>query len=465
MLELIDTMAKNKEMAEIEEQTEQTRAEAKKPLHFLYVILNIIRHGETCELVKACILMIKNDKDALRKLLSQYDPIYADAINYHKKKKQIGNSVADKQLILIEQLLDQNKGAVLFLSPYFAPEKLADGYFQRVKAVDELVPANVLRIYVSWLNLLDGEIPRIKIWDETHIEISYPQKDPYWNLRIHDLAKKTKVTYYQSVTFANHAITEDPNIYKIIDLHGAYPEEERMYDKGIQADYDEEQEKDIINTANKIVCVSNGMITHISNKYPKHTGKYILMPIYSMPLDRIPAIAKKNSSELIVVYSGGFQKWQCIDDVKIAIKRGKAKCRYEIYSKEIAYIEKSWEWRRLKEKVSFMSLNKEELFERLEKAHYGFVLRENNIVNQVACPTKLIEYIEHGVVPICNNSPIGDFMKLGMSYVPFQDFLEGKLPDENGRLKMAKNNLQVLLKLSAISEKGKEVIGALFERG
>ena len=43
---------------------------------------------------------------------------------------------------------------------------------------------------------------------------------------------------------------------------------------------------------------------------------------------------------------------------------------------------------------------KEELGECLNKIKYGFVLRANVEVNRVATPTKLSNYISHGIIPI-----------------------------------------------------------------
>ncbi len=42
----------------------------------------------------------------------------------------------------------------------------------------------------------------------------------------------------------------------------------------------------------------------------------------------------------------------------------------------------------------------EELSQYLKNASYGFVLRDDNIVNNVATPTKFSTYLSYGVVPI-----------------------------------------------------------------
>ena len=59
----------------------------------------------------------------------------------------------------------------------------------------------------------------------------------------------------------------------------------------------------------------------------------------------------------------------------------------------------------------------------MSTCHLGFVLRDDVLVNRVACPTKLLEYIQYGVLPIVLSDAIGDFKELGYKYIGLDDFV------------------------------------------
>lgn len=50
----------------------------------------------------------------------------------------------------------------------------------------------------------------------------------------------------------------------------------------------------------------------------------------------------------------------------------------------------------------------EELYKYYSIAHYGFLLRDDHVLNEVAAPTKLTEYLYYGIVPILKFEEIGD---------------------------------------------------------
>ena len=75
---------------------------------------------------------------------------------------------------------------------------------------------------------------------------------------------------------------------------------------------------------------------------------------------------------------------------------------------------------------------------------YGLLLREDSAVNTVACPTKLLEYVSHGIVPVLRSEKIGDIRELGLGYVREADLMEGRLPLEAERLALAEQNAAIL---------------------
>ena len=95
-----------------------------------------------------------------------------------------------------------------------------------------------------------------------------------------------------------------------------------------------------------------------------------------------------------------------------------------------------------------------ELLHAYRQCHFGLLLREDTIINHIACPTKLVEYIAMGIVPILESPQIGDFESLGMRFVRLQDLVSRQLPDEETRNHMAEENLLVFDRLHGIQAAG-----------
>lgn len=84
------------------------------------------------------------------------------------------------------------------------------------------------------------------------------------------------------------------------------------------------------------------------------------------------------------------------------------------------------------------------------------------IVNKVACPTKLIEYLEHGIIPIVLQPEIGDFNKMGYRYILNDDFLEGKIPNHDVLEQMKIENYKILETLKIEKETAINTLEELF---
>jgi hypothetical protein len=95
------------------------------------------------------------------------------------------------------------------------------------------------------------------------------------------------------------------------------------------------------------------------------------------------------------------------------------------------------------------SATQKEVFETASDCDFGLLLRESNVVNRVACPTKLIEYLAAGVVPVLDAPDVGDFVDLGMQFVPIDEFMRGHFPSPEERRRIAIHNLAVCERLRA----------------
>lgn len=351
-------------------------------------------------------------------------------------------------LKLINLQRNCGKKTIVFMAPYFSKSRLSDGYFQRVQAIDDLFGEDLLAVYCSWLDSdEDSGLWRYTVWDERHIEISFPQQDEVSWIRVQQIIHAAGIVYHHSITFADERITCSPSLLKIVDLHGAYPEELRMYGRTWRARQSERQEQLAVKNAQYILCVSNQMLVHIRKKYCGNVGgKYIILPILKQSLlTQEKEFNKPYNGIYEVVYAGGMQKWQGIKEMRNAICKAQGDFFYRICTAEPQKFLLGWSSSNKPKNMQVQSLTPQEMTEVYHKAHFGFVLRKDDTINRVSCPTKLMEYIAMGVVPILKSIYLGDFVSEGMQYVSLENFIAGRLPQPQQRDEMARTNYNVLM--------------------
>ncbi|HEY8270356.1 MAG TPA: hypothetical protein VIG33_05665, partial [Pseudobdellovibrionaceae bacterium] len=134
------------------------------------------------------------------------------------------------------------------------------------------------------------------------------------------------------------------------------------------------------------------------------------------------AKVKTYESEPSFVYAGGAQKWQCTEVMMESINS--SHMNGTILSPDKDYFSKILK----RGKIKLKSTNSEGVVQELKGAHFSFVLRESNLINQVACPTKLIEAMTYGCLPVLENTDLGDFKDLGYQYISLANFKDNKLP-------------------------------------
>jgi hypothetical protein len=125
-----------------------------------------------------------------------------------------------------------------------------------------------------------------------------------------------------------------------------------------------------------------------------------------------------------------------------SVEQSADRAKFVFYSHEHEVIRKQISTDLL-DKVTLDFCEKERLAAEYSTADFGFIVRDDSPVNGVACPTKLIEYLCYGVIPIVELVEIGDFAEYGYEYVSLADFNEGFFPDHASRKWMIKKNLEV----------------------
>ena len=286
---------------------------------------------------------------------------------------------------------------ILFIAPNPYRIKEHEGFLQRVEAIDKLFSGES-KIYFDDLKNTQ-EQARALI--------------------------DARIIYVHSVYNANKILRSYPRFaHKIItDLHGVVPEEEEYANNWEMVALTKEAEKTVFRYGHYFIAVTNAMVEHFEAKYPKAVKQtWIVLPV----VDNLKYLRKKriwNLNRKTVIYAGGVQPWQNIDKIKNTIIKTKDKYSFIIltHSPE-AFTDLSGQ-----NNITISSVKPDEVKKYYKKAELGFILREDNLVNRVACPTKLIEYIAYGVLPIVLTESIGDFKKMGYSFITLKDFLNSDI--------------------------------------
>lgn len=180
--------------------------------------------------------------------------------------------------------------------------------------------------------------------------------------------------------------------------------------------------------ADAIVVVSNNFKLYIQSKYPKvECDKLHVIRTFSAAPSRL---SNNRSSNLSFVYSGSIEAWQCIKQVKDFFHNINhlESCTLTILTKDV---EKAICLFNGCSNVTVKSLQPDELTEEIAKYSFAIIFRDDDIINHVAAPIKVADYIK-ARVPIITNGNVGDYSQalsefgVGFSWVyqnDISDFL------------------------------------------
>lgn len=343
------------------------------------------------------------------------------------------------------------KSKILFLAPYPNLQSTKEGMISRVKAIDTFFQDEP-RTYLLVAPLFHRKknLQRDGLAEVYKLNLIFH----FWTIL--RLIKSHKHIYSHSIlmlSFVWMFINKKTNSLTL-DIHGVVPEEEKHFNKRpLWAKYYAWIEPKIFRRLTNAICVTNSMVGHYQKKYPFFTGKYIIysiIPVDLRPPDDylISEIKKENSDTINILYSGGVQGWQNIDlMLKTIMENRSLHIQYTILTGDIAGFKHKMEQNNIDPAtITLESRNPQDLWKDYLKADYAFILRDDNIVNNVANPTKLVEYLYYGLTPIILSPRIGDFEASGYEYLKLSDF-----------------NAATLVKPSAISEKNVQIATALLK--
>lgn len=345
--------------------------------------------------------------------------------------------------------LQHIENGVVFFAGYPFPEKLKDGYFQRVAAIDNLLPPEYYRIYCDVSeSFTDDET--IRILSPNTIVLQVRPDDATHQLLVSNIILRCKKIYYHSILRTLYPIQRmwlsEKQIKKFIDVHGVVPEE-FIYcsDDYVSSAIYSEYEEIAMNQCHCIVTVSDAMQNYLEYKYtPEFRKKMITLPIFQS-IDVQTTATDKSTKEVKIVYAGGAHPWQCIprmlettaqiiDTIKVDIFATDPDSFLALTPQKIVE----------HQNFRLMTATHEELCAQYPLYDYGFLLREDVAVNRVACPTKLVEYLAYGVVPILDSDRIGDFVELGIKYLHVDKLKAGLLLSQEEHAAYILNNFSVL---------------------
>ena len=170
-------------------------------------------------------------------------------------------------------------------------------------------------------------------------------------------------------------------------------------------------EKFALKHCDLLLFVSEGMLNHYREKYGYKGNNYVIMPCSNEKEIYPNAFYDEKYSKPVFMYSGDINEWQCFDEMLILYKKIKEvipASELRVYTWKQSLAKKKFEQYGVEATVECKK--QEELNDAIKSAKYGFLIRKDVDVNNVASPTKMSTYISNGIIPIFSEC-IGDYAK------------------------------------------------------
>jgi hypothetical protein len=161
----------------------------------------------------------------------------------------------------------------------------------------------------------------------------------------------------------------------------------------------------ILMNAKLLFFVSDAMQKHFIKKYNFYKGNNcFIMPCFNQKLNSV-CFNSLRYKEQNFVYAGSLSEWQCIEETLLlfkAIKQHFPEASLTLLTKEK---EKAFSLLK-KHKLSGVVVKYipyQQLNDELQKYKFGFLIRKDIAINNVATPTKMNSYMANGIIPIYSN--------------------------------------------------------------
>ncbi len=357
----------------------------------------------------------------------------------------------------IKQFINENKhnnlATICVFSPYF--ENANEGYLQRVRAVDEKILHPHACIHIDFESH-DTE-PTLYKKSPRHLLLNLPshqKKSINFAIKI---IKLCKILYVHSAMRAMHSRLGDgfekmftqKNVYTFWDVHGAVPEEYVLFKNYYEAQNATYAEELLLKNANSIVVISENMKLHFENKYNTKLSNTINTSVFNVSTNTLDSIISTKPKEIKnFVYAGNAMPWQNVELMKDVIYKNHQNFNFTVFTHQKEQFLKSNYIENFESFCDITTATSSEVLDFYKTMHFGFIIRDDIAVNRVACPTKIIEYLQFGLIPILKSDNIGDFLSLGMIGVNYNEINNFDFSYEN-YLNIVKHNFLILEKLAA----------------
>lgn len=215
-----------------------------------------------------------------------------------------------------------------------------------------------------------------------------------------------------------------PNCRLVMDLHGVIPEEILFhYPPSGWRDglvrWETKRELDIVENADFIICQSEKMVEHLRQKYPNIGSVFhafqCVVRLESFFFDsgmrrKIRQKLELKENETLFVYCGSFDRWQNINySIEIFAEYQKTHFAGSVTFLIISpnpgteLLKYGNVLGLKKQKIRIIKVPHEEVPGYLNAADIGFLIRDDCLVNCVASPTKLGEYLACGLPVVVGN--------------------------------------------------------------
>jgi len=328
--------------------------------------------------------------------------------------------------------------SIAFVSTFPNEANMRDGYFRRVHHVDEAL-TGMQRIHLD-IRFAKNFRKQIMVRDP---EVRVMHLNAFLHFFIiRSVLKKSGIVYIHSIAKVPSILIQWMNLKNrvpfALDLHGVMVDELRLAGNPIKAWFYSHIENYCFKHSRLNIYVSQVMQSHYRTKYPNYKGHEVIFSTTSQPLQPFQPF-QPSTEDVLMLYSGNTQPWQNIDLMLDIMKRLSApQIKFLILSGQKKHFERLVRAKGIPEnKISVISVTPNELESYYKIAHYGFILRDDILVNRVANPTKLAEYLQYGIIPVVRLAEIGDYFSLGYEYVKCDDC------DNNLEPRKSDHNIQV----------------------
>lgn len=341
---------------------------------------------------------------------------------------------------------------IVIVAAHPSTENQKDGMIQRIAHIDALM-ASLPRAY---LDLSFRRFVRKEILVEGMATIYRLNLFVHFFL-IARLLKRADLVYIHSAYNALKALVFPTRAQVVFDAHGIVPEELALERKARAALVFAFAERRVLRRCNTLVCVTRSMLAHFKSKHGDRPGREeIVLPVLPRlgegddAAQALQATRDLNS----VIYAGGMQVWQNVDKMIVAAEQ-QPQLAYSFLTGDVGRFTarlKASEVRR----YQCHSVVPAKVKDFYLTHQFGFVLREPDLINAVACPTKLVEYLYWGVVPVVITPRIGDFNESTLHGLTLRQFESGELPDAAGVDAMRRHNQATVLEMVASAQQHQE---------